>query len=760
MGLFSSKKKHTVGTSVSRVIADERIPNAVASGVIASIVQDQSDQLVEHVLENLTTCIGTKAERMYEYGGKGYLFGRPKSTILDSTGWFDTLYLYLSSLHSETVVVDYNKYGSLNVQHQVWQALVDQYGYDPTTNTLATLSAQKGTLVYLENFEIAITDEFARTANALSLEQWGKSPKDGPCPSRAKTRLTRKQTPFHIDQGATTNYAQVTVCWCSSGIKREVLTLTLPDTDPDLGYFQSIYSVVRRETSYDFFLNKNVTTTTVRSSHVFTYLEGSGSIDVLDAVFSTEHDDFGSFFPIGYFRYNKKDCLGNKTEDEYKHSKKLMKYLNLDFDMMAEAIKENPDIGDVESALLMLAVPADSEDLLELRYLFDFFNGMYLKTGGTAVTKSVADDMFYGVTKETSALSVVIQDKRFKMSVSMDGLNRITQHGRIGNKGTYAHVYNEKARTITISATDNQGSPYKRYVAVSCHYYRYQITETQYQEVQVYGLIVAYHVWGKYVATVRDDGDNLLIPLDHSLTEHYLIPDREYLYSRALHYVFNSHVVTKVKWYQSGFFEFLMIVIAVVITVFSIGSGGGALAAVLSATTVSAALAILGPLVLEAILTMVVVKLFVKLVGPKLAFLAAIVGACYGMYSYFSTGSLQGMPFAEDLMIVSTSIGSEVGNTYAGMTQDILQEMKDLADYSKSAFDALEDVNKSLLADSSSALSPFVLFGESPDDYYLRTVHADNVGTYSFDMVTNFADMALTLPDFGSTMSTSFGSPT
>jgi hypothetical protein len=39
------------------------------------------------------------------------------------------------------------------------------------------------------------------------------------------------------------------------------------------------------------------------------------------------------------------------------------------------------------------------------------------------------------------------------------------------------------------------------------------------------------------------------------------------------------------------------------------------------------------------------------------------------------------------------------------------------------------------------------VFGETPDEFYNRTIHAGNIGILSVDAVSNYVEMQLRLPD-------------
>ena len=65
----------------------------------------------------------------------------------------------------------------------------------------------------------------------------------------------------------------------------------------------------------------------------------------------------------------------------------------------------------------------------------------------------------------------------------------------------------------------------------------------------------------------------------HTKPERFSSKNREVLYARSLHYIFNSKNETKIKWFQQGWFSAVMIIIAIVITILDWGSDGGSVRA-------------------------------------------------------------------------------------------------------------------------------------------------------------------------------------
>ena len=113
----------------------------------------------------------------------------------------------------------------------------------------------------------------------------------------------------------------------------------------------------------------------------------------------------------------------------------------------------------------------------------------------------------------------------------------------------------------------------------SYYWFRYYITDTLYEEIRVTNLKSQYRVSGGYWTTMDGHNDVLIIPIDRAISKDMGLLKRERLYARSLHIVFNSMVVTKLKWYQTGIFQVIMIIVAVVIAFWD---GGYTLTSVLA----------------------------------------------------------------------------------------------------------------------------------------------------------------------------------
>ena len=745
MSIFKTRYKTTVATTVSRGIPDAMVPDSVQIGTLRGIFT--GGQLVENILEEVTSSIGVKAERMYRYAKASYVHGLPSSSIHFSNAGEAAVREVLTALEGQPVTIKYSKYGPLNSLHYGWMALIAQYGYNPQTNELTTLSASKGKKVYLADMTVIIAEATVAELENGSLDQWGTAPSAGYTPKTPMfsggSELSKpiRSTPYAVDLSASVDYLRVDYVWNKDYIHEESLKIPITGLDVNKNYFQAKY-VVGGITKY------------------WRYQDDLGTHPTLDALFSTTQDSLGKFFPFVYFRHKKKSVAKDPNSVEYKSSTKLMKYLGMNYGDLADSINQNPDIDDVEQALFMMGVPADTTNEVEQRYLFDFFNRAYVESGGMVRSSSVKIASLFSATSTIgrgAETSIVIEDARSKMTLGMTGLYRHLKAGVVAPVGRHSseRVVQKVTNTSIAYAdeSDTIGTPYTWESKVPCHYYRKQLTAGIYEELQVYELNMSYRVWEDYETTSDEDKKILLVPVDHSITENYSASDREELYARSFHYVFNSRVVTKIKWYQGAFFRFVMIVVAVVITILGDYSGSALSAALMLEEYGLAAL-----ILLEGIMTMavvnVVMKLFVKLVGAEFALVLAAAVALYAGYQAFDAGSVAGAPWASDLLNLASGLMKEAGSFYTEALQGLQDEYTDFLGQAKEQDEALQTA-ANLLKDTS-ILSPFVIFGESPDDFFNRTSHAENIGIVAIDAIHNYVDIALTLPKLDTTVGDTF----
>lgn len=740
MGIFSSKKVITVGTSVVRTIDDSALPNSVKTGAVKGLFSGD-DQFIENVLEDVISGLGVTTGRMYNYGKSKYVYGLPSGTIIGSQTGSEAMRKEIELINGQAATIDYYHFGVFNNLHVGWVKLVAEHGYNPLNNQIDRLTTEKGFPVFLTNMAVVVTDASLMELENGSLEQWGAPANSGsqvtgnPIYDAALRNINALKPPivFELDETATDDYLRVDYEWINPAIKEN-----------QKGSFRMTLDGYNVEDEYHH-VRFTLADGTV---HYFMYKQGSGIYPAVEAIYDPKYTENGNYMPFTYFRFDKQNGADFPNSDWCIHSRRMLKNINMDYEEIANAINENPDIGDVEQAMLIFAVPAVTKNQLEMRYLFDYFKQLRGLTRETPATK----DMGFGSVFTTGLQnSIVIQDKRFKMSLSFKNITRKMVTGSIGKIGTYTSGY---AESNDIEQGKNAQSSSLVFWATKQHnhYYRKQVTETMYEQIQVFDLRVAYNIFQNYSAIADEEDTILLIPIDLSITKKYSLPDREELYARSMHYVFNSKIVTKVKWYQTGWFRILMVIIAIVVTVLSLGQSWQTIGAALAigTITVTAVVYAVAVALIKYIIIAYAVKLFVRAVGPEFAFLVAIVAAVTGTYMAIDSGSVAGAPWATELLQVSSGLTKGINLELQREFGKLAEEADAFSEFAETETARLKEAQD--LLSSNNWLSPLIIFGENPNDFYNRTVHSGNIGVRGLDAVTQYVDIALTLPTLSDTL--------
>lgn len=719
-----------------RVIANDRLPNSVKTGIQKAMLQD--GEIVDYVMEEMINGIGVRAERMYEYARSGaYIHGLPSGQFVNADHGVEEVTAQLALIEGAPVVVDYIRYGAPNTLHMGWIALL-ALGYVPSSNQIPYLSAQKGATVYLDNMEVVVPAATAATLDPFTIQQWGTAANSGYTPERTTTTPATRElvqpTPIRESLTATEEHLLVTYVWELTGvIHKESMVLPITGYDNEQKYFHAKYDI-GGVTKY------------------WMYQDGLGTYPVLDELFDRAPETNGTFFPFAYFRHAKASVSADKESDFYKSSRKLVGYMGMNYDHVAESIDTNPDIEDVEQAVIMFAVPANSTDSLELRYLWTFFNNMFHAQMAADQFRSEEERVF--VKDDPTLLTftgaptnrIVIQDTLFKMALQHAGIFKKRVAGSIGPVGTYSMVYAPQTLFIPTREERPNGEVRNgvRELPVNKHRYRYQVSTGFYDEITILNLTTTFHVEGRWWVIGNETDSILLIPIDHSISADYSIPERELLYARSMHFVFNSRVVTQLEWYETEGFQMIVLAVMFVLTFYSMGSAWEGLAAAFAAGGLTAAAVYLVTMIIEYIVVALLFKLFVKAVGIRLAFVIAIIAAAYGISTAVEAGSVAGAPFAKELLMLSNGLVQGIQVNVKEDTEDLLAEAREEELLQAEQIKLLDTANE--LLEQKHHLSPFLIFGETPQEFYNRTVHSGNIGVVGIEAVSAFVDSKLRLP--------------
>lgn len=755
MGIFSTKRKINVDTAVVRVIADNQLPNTILESAIRSVFTKR--KMTDCIREGITNSPFHNFEKMYKYAESGgYFYGLPDATILNSTDASAEIKAAIETELGHAVTMDYAYFRPLNNIHMGWKALVEDYGYNTGTNEIEELTTTVGYPVYLEDLVPIYRLDYLAMAERSSQGAWERSGVEGYTPERAAMNVALLQEiiyaqSYEVDEDGP-EAVKIVYTWTVPGIRSP--TTGLYTTEPAVMSDNIVVSLAAYDEDKEYYQARyHHTGGGGLTTGYWTYDAEAALHPALDAIFDVGYTAPGTYFPFAIIRREGENraAPGLESTPEYLTTKKLLSYINIDFQEFSDSIHSNPGgVADVEQAVLMMGVPITSQNQDEIDYLMRHFIEL---EGDTTFT---INDALHQLTTRSSgeimSHAVQISDADFSVVISYDRIMRKSRAGTIGPIGFF---------TNTVASVDDGG--YQIQGADVVRVLRKQRSAGVYDEVRIVNPRTRYDIYGNKSVIGSGEDDLLLIPLDYSITSQMSPIVRERLYCRSLHLVVNSMVVTKTAWYQSGAFRAILVVAAIVITALSLGKSWKLLALAIDVGTAAALYIAITKIVLEYVVIPAVISAVaieaVESLGVELAMLIAAMAAVYGGYNILK----------KDLVI--TLYGADVMlNVVNGLGKGIQKELQDM--FSKlgeevSRFNALRETQQEqlnaaqALLNTSSLLDPMtfirrepiIIFGESPTQFFNRTTHTGNVGVKSFEIIQNFVKVSLTLP----TIQTSIG---
>lgn len=515
-----------------------------------------------------------------------------------------------------------------------------------------------------------------------------------------------------------------------------------------------------------------LTTDGVTHIGYFTYQYGSGSYPALDGITSTEVSDFGQSFPRIYFRLNgnRLDTTALSETDAYKTSVRLCKKLDMEWSEVSDTIYDSlSSLSKIRDVYISQCIPANTENTLEEEYLYNYFKTLYglrsamtdadytvISTSGSGGSETRPSGTEYDSWNAHSGCTIQAKDVSSTNQNAMDAIGFKTITGTIGAKGVTASgrgtgsvlvIYSTLVDSTTGSGSSSTVSKKTTYgtTSVSYHYYQYQISDTEYEEVRIYNLSHTVTVGGKGVTKSGDD-EYLMVPLDHAFRKMFSAHDRETLYARATHILICTEYTVKTKWYQTGLFKAVTIVIAVVLSWWTAGASMTLAAAITAVAT--------------AVGSMVVFSLLSKYVFSKLggafaiiATVAAIAIAVYSGYLYVSSTTGPYSLTSQQLMMASNTAFKAANSAQQGMILKEQQKLATLQDEINSKTDELNDAQDELNQGSNTiqdsvllrASSDYVNLGETASEYYAKSLNT-NVGILALYLPQIYLAQTIELP--------------
>ena len=454
---------------------------------------------------------------------------------------------------------------------------------------------------------------------------------------------------------------------------------------------------------------------------------------------------YTQYMPIVPLRINNKNLTDPTLAGTplYDTSKELLNKIGLKMDQLNEGINENPDINEVDHAYVVLGVSLHTEKDESNDYLYRFFDDLYARSFFSVDIFSAW--LNSGKTNTPPTNSIKISDGTYNTQIVYYYVDKTTGSGKVAEVGKVAKVITPwKKREVISNGSLSYGyeNPDNKVIL------RKQITEDTYDEVVISGLLFINNIYGArdYVTTIdKSDTDSFIIPINLSISEQMSILDNNTVYYDALKIVFNAYEYTKLKWYETGFFKFVVAIVSIAITI-SMGYDFGISSLIAAASTGALAFT---SFILQQAFTYVAVSFGFKLAADKLGIeFAAILAVIAIAYGSLGSESLFNLPMADSLMFMGT-LGMKSSLEFG------YEELKGEYDAILSEAERLQkeiDTANELLDTGTNLIDPLNTFTDlnmlpmEPMDSFIGRSLMINQGVSSIDMVSSFVDTQLLLP--------------
>ena len=750
MGLFSSKTSYKVNVTVANVFEPETIPDSARNGITKAIMA--GGDMNSYMMEELSNSIGVRASCGYNWAAKegNYPLGIPKSDIKSYLDAETVVKQAIQANIGRTITLDYYRMAPLNAMHFGWQHCFTALLYNPETNELVKLTQQTANKkCYLVNMVVTVRKEhydwMVETSDLGCLDQLGPSPKSGYLPSApfnspAFIGTYAAQPDYEVSSVATEDYVTITYEFedAPGVFVRRGVTVSMSGYSDDADYHMARYKDSTGKTGF------------------FTYMHGAGTYPLVDIVFQATGLGVGTYYPWVYYRINGQTAQNFLPRETTAAMERWCRYLGVDYHSMNDAVDQDVEKGDVDRVMMCFGVNPGGEEQSELEYLFKHFDRLH---ENAKPQPGLVPDLYGKMNAFTSSPSQFqrIADKQFSVTYQFSGIVKVRRTGKVTGVNQYTGVLKDVPQNAQTFATQGPngvgvGTDVPKQKA---YIYQHQVTETVYDEIAVYNLRMNYEVHAKKGFAAGPGEDTLLIPADRAIVETIGLDKREDLLCRSLKLMVNTVIKIKQPWYASSGFKILMMIIAVVVTIVSLGSAWQTIAAAAALGAGALALTVLTTIVTGLVIK-IGVQLFVKLVGPEFGMVFAVMAVAAGAYGLSTDAS-----WGESLISIATNLADASTSAMQAGLEDIMGSLQDLQQLAAGVFDDMADKREMLGLNSNMAglipddfvqKVPLIVFGESPTDLYTRTVHSGNIGATGILATQYYHDTALTLPRINDTL--------
>ena len=750
--------------NVSRMIEDENIKPMSKSVVLAYLrstdsasTKTSTRSLADYLVEGRQSTIIAKLKRAHRMSKSDtYAMGEVKGSyeFKPTKERLNTqLVSTLDTILGFTPDIVYQEFGKANYYHIAKYTLQESYGYNPITNEVLNESDRIGKNVFLKDIVIELNQDTVDLSDQIQLVFQGPSATSGYTPFRLA--LPRPHSQIQVTSAIPDSKCTFVLCY-ADGLGKEVsYSITMDysnyissneappesiDEDTELEYDPDVIapSIPAPTTDADYVMAYyTYTRNDKKYAEYFTYRTGTNLIAKLEEVVEVV-EKTGIYPPRLYARMRGTNyAIYSEDTAEYKSMTKYGKLLGIKWKDWVEEVHENiSGLKYVREIFLTFGVEANSKNKLNHQYLYHYFDAAYRGLPNVSAKSYTVKGKFISkvVALPASArqgVTVHLKDSLHTSGIAFAAINKETVQGTIADVGKYTFKYTNRAHT-----------------------YYYQETESTYIAISVYNLQSVDKMDNSYWFAPSGTSEDLIVPLDLAITANLTSVELEKLYSMAMQLVVNTYQEVKEKWYQTGIFKFVMFVIAIVITVFFPPAGVAALSAM--AVIVGIGMAIAVSVVIRLLQKLVIALGLSSTIFQVIMVILAVVAAVYGGYlNITNTTGMAGMT-ASNVMLASNAAfamanaGNQValGKAMKQYQQSVLDlQARDESLKGKVEALGLLQVPTPEIMIYLPPVSLDIRLGEEPEDYYEKSIHNVNVGTYVYDYIESYVDINTLLPD-------------
>lgn len=772
MGLFSKTKTY-VSTSAMHLVDASSTPTKDV--VITAILKEE--KLAETLIKSLLVGMGNKIRVAHKYAKEKYYLGLPEGATLtqdpinneELVGYIanETGYPYSLLIEEQGL----SQYTPFTVAYEF---LLNSRGFDQDTSRISIWPED----LNFNNIEVLIQWQAYATYDVSGFNQKVELSEvrisEDNLSIEIEYFLYIERTYIERDREGSFMFSEER--WYHHGTYVESISIPEGNTLWNDGCITAIY---RKVDEYGNILPYK---------HIWIYRFKDGTYPELHPEQNAIADEFMPVIPLRYDNIDFTDAsLKNNPPDPtnlYSTSEKLLKRLGMSFTELGKSINENPDIDEIDHAYIMWGIDLQTDFSPSLFYLTEFFDNLYLiqNTNESTFLNGLADPNFdseqlvsnYFFNK--TILDSYTTSDGYVKALDEHGLvlyikhDYITSELTIGTIGTGKVGYAEKSiETYSVEVAKTveiwEGEYETRYETQHRKklVLRAQVLPDQFKTVSVHNLQMMNNVYkNKSVFTslsdVMDDPDNhnFIIPIQYNLADKYTLTEKNVLYADSTLLVINAIEKVKLKWYETGFFKFIVTVAAAVITVYT---GQAWLAAAAAAVEAGAAtlLVFLAETILVATAIDMTVDWIVTEFGEKIGVIGMIavvvIATIVGGTLRIGSNSNFMMATGQYMLQGSTALISSVNEFLVEEAQKIYNEYAAFTEELDGLYEELEIAQD--LLENKSNIDPLIFRqpahfkivpNESPSQFYTRCLGlSDNTIFTIHDQIPNFIDQQLKL---------------